>query len=405
MSDLISVVVPVYNIENYIEQCVLSICNQTYQKLEIILVDDGSVDRSGIICDDLAKNDQRIKVLHKEHKGNATARRDGVNYSNGQYIGFVDGDDWIDSNMYENLYQFAMEYDAEMVTSAGYREYIQGAGLALLQDNLPEGVYDMSDSSNLLLNNIFPVGFDNKYATNGAIWNKLYKKDIIFDVVNRFEDYFTLYEDNVINVAAILRASKIYIQHKPFYHHRERGNSITYSSDEHAYEHLSKAYSYLKEFIGKSVYKELLWKQLDEYMIHSILHCIPIFSSGRYSIPTYIFDTNLFSPESKIILYGAGAIGQQYRKWIQILNIYQIVKWVDKNNYIGVDAVESIMEFEFDYVLIAVKRRDVADEIKKQLCDYGVEEQKIVWNPPVPFASLLVNNNVINRKEIYYKEE
>lgn len=404
MGDLISIIVPVYNIEKYIEECVLSICNQTYKNLEIILVDDGSTDRSGILCDALSQNDLRIKVLHKEHRGNAVARRDGVNKAQGKYIGFVDGDDWIEQDMYENLYRFAIKYNAEMVTSAGYREYLQGVGSILLVDNLPEGIYDMSDSSNLLLHNIFPIGFNMEYASNGAIWNKLYKKDIIFDVMNRFDDNFTLYEDNVINIAAILKASKVYIQHKPFYHHRERENSITYRFDECAYEHLSKAYFYFKEIIGESVYKEILWDQLDEYMIHQVFYCFPIFLGGRYNIPTYVFDINLIQLGSKIVLYGAGVIGQQYRKWIDILNAYQIVKWVDKKNGIGVEKVDSLKEVEFDYILIAVKREKMAEEIKKQLFEYGIKEEKIVWDKPKPFASFFVRKNEISQRSLYYKE-
>lgn len=222
--------------------------------------------------------------------------------------------------------------------------------------------------------------------------------------MNRFEDNFTMFEDIVINIAAILQASKVYIQHKPFYHHRERNNSITYSSDEHAYEHLSRAYFYLKRIIEESAHKEILWRQLDEYMIHHIFHCIPFFMGGRYSIPTYVFDTRLFSAGSKIILYGAGIVGQQYKKWIDILNIYQIVKWVDKNDYIGVDRLESIMETEFDYILIAVKREKMANEIKKELRDCGIEERKIIWKPPVSFASIFVKKTVAGRKELYYKE-
>ncbi len=401
MGDLISIIVPVYNIKSYIEQCVLSICCQTYQELEIVLVDDGSTDGSAVLCDFLAKRDQRIKVLHKEHNGNATARRDGVNYSKGQYIGFVDGDDWIEEDMYENLYRFAIEHKAEMVTSSGYREYLQGTGPVLLEDNLPTGIYNMADSSNLLLNNIFPTGINRKYAPNGAIWNKLYKREIILDVVNRFDDNFTIFEDNVINIAAILQASKVYIQHEPFYHHRERENSITYSSDEHVYEHLSKAYFYLKEIIGKSVYKERLWNQLDGYMIHHILQCIPVFLGGRYSLPTYVFDTRLFLPGSKILLYGTGTVGQQYRKWIDILNIYQIVKWVDKNNCIGID---DIKEIEFDYVLIAVRQKNVADEIKGQLYNYGIEEKKIIWEPPISFANFFAKRNVVNHRALCDKK-
>lgn len=405
MGDLISIIVPVFNLEKYIEECVLSICNQTYENLEIILVDDGSTDRSDILCDALAQNDQRIKVIHKEHRGNAVARRDGVNKAQGQYIGFVDGDDWIEQDMYENLYRFAMEHDAEMVTSAGYREYLQGVGPVLLADRLPEGVYDMSDPSNLLLHNIFPVGFDKEYAINGAIWNKLYKKGIILEVMNRFDDNFTLYEDNVINIAAILKASRVYIQHKPFYHHRERENSITYRFDEHAYEHLSKGYFYFKEIIGQSVHKEILWNQLDEYMVHQVFDCFPIFFGGRYSIPTYVFDTQLFPFGSKIVLYGAGVVGQQYKGWIDLLDAYQIVKWVDKNNRIGVEAVDSIKDVKFDYILIAVKPEKVAEEIKEQLMSMDIEEEKIVWNRPKLFASFFVRKNETGqRKGLYYKE-
>lgn len=403
MSDLISIIVPVYNIEKYLKQCVLSICNQTYQNLEIILVDDGSTDKSGIFCDLLAQQDKRVRVLHKEHKGNAVARRDGVNDSHGEYIGFVDGDDWIEPDMYENLYRFALEYDAEMVTSAGYREYLNGRGPVLLVDALPEGVYDMTDPSNLLLNNIFSVGFHKKYSTNGAIWNKLYKKNIIFDVMNCFEDHFTIYEDSVINLAAILQASKVYIQHKPFYHHRERENSIIYSYNEHVYEHLSKAYFYFKEIIEKSVHKELLWYQLDEYMIHNIFYVLPRFFGGRYSIPSYVFDTKLFPPQSKLALYGAGVIGQQYKQWIDLLQIYQLVKWVDKNANIGVDAVESLKKTEFDYVLIAVKQEKIAEEIIMQLLGIGIHSEKIVWVKPESFAGFFVRKNERIQKDLFYK--
>ena len=393
MDDLISVIVPVYNIENYIEQCVSSICAQTYQSIEIILVDDGSLDKSSELCDTLARRDCRIKVLHKEHRGNAVARRDGVNYSSGQYIGFVDGDDWIEPNMYEMLYKFSVQYDAEIVTSAGYREYPQGTGPVLLKDKLPEGVYDMSDPSNLLVNNIFPCGWNTKYSTNGAIWNKLYKREIIINVMNSFEDQFTYFEDNVINIAAICQASRVYIQHKPFYHHRERENSITYSCDERVYEHLTKAYRHFKRIIEESTYKDIILEQLDGYMLQSIFDCIPVFLDEKYSVPRYIFDMKLIPQGSKIVLYGAGAVGKQYKEWIDQMDFYQLISWIDKNGGIGIDQVESIKEIEFDYVLIAVKQESMADEIRGQLKEYGIDDNKIIWKAPEPFIHFCIKKS------------
>lgn len=100
---LISVIVPVYNIKEYLNRCVQSILNQTYSNLEIILVDDGSTDGSSIICDDLAESDSRIKVFHKENGGSSTARNFGLERATGEFIGFVDSDDYITADMYENL--------------------------------------------------------------------------------------------------------------------------------------------------------------------------------------------------------------------------------------------------------------------------------------------------------------
>lgn len=111
---LISVVIPVYNIEEYLERCVNSVCVQTYSNLEILLVDDGSTDRSGMLCDELAKKDARIKVFHKENGGSSSARNLGLSKANGEFVGFVDSDDYISENMYELLCRAIQEYGADI---------------------------------------------------------------------------------------------------------------------------------------------------------------------------------------------------------------------------------------------------------------------------------------------------
>lgn len=117
---LISVVVPVYNVEKHVEKCVMSIINQTYLNLEIILVDDGSTDNSYIICESLAKRDSRISVIHKEHAGLASARNKGLEYVHGEYVGFVDSDDWIESDTYEMMYYAASAHPNYIITSGRY---------------------------------------------------------------------------------------------------------------------------------------------------------------------------------------------------------------------------------------------------------------------------------------------
>ena len=111
---LISVIVPVYNVEQYLPKCIDSILAQTYENLEIILVEDGTKDSSGVICDEYAAKDARIRVIHKENGGLSSARNAGMEIARGEYFGFVDSDDWIEPEMYENLMALAQKYDADV---------------------------------------------------------------------------------------------------------------------------------------------------------------------------------------------------------------------------------------------------------------------------------------------------
>ena len=111
---LISVIVPIYKVEKYLNKCVKSIINQTYKNLEIILVDDGSPDNCGKICDKLAERDDRIRIIHKKNGGLSSARNAGIEIANGEYIGFVDSDDYIDNDMFETLYNNIKDNNADL---------------------------------------------------------------------------------------------------------------------------------------------------------------------------------------------------------------------------------------------------------------------------------------------------
>lgn len=114
MNPLISVIVPIYNVEKYLVRCVDSIVNQTYKNLEIILVDDGSPDRCPQMCDDYAEKDSRIKVVHKKNGGLSDARNAGMAVATGEYISFIDSDDWIETSMFELLLNNIFQYDCEI---------------------------------------------------------------------------------------------------------------------------------------------------------------------------------------------------------------------------------------------------------------------------------------------------
>lgn len=173
---MISVIVPIYNVEEYLSTCIESILNQTYKNLEILLIDDGSTDNSGKICDMYAKQDSRCIVIHQLNKGLSGARNTGLDYATGEYISFVDGDDYIHPQMLEILYEALQKGDYDF-SMALYKEvYVKENVLFISnytfqefdQDQLIYGLYNTSRKRN----NYSEMNFH-------VVWNKLYKKKLI----------------------------------------------------------------------------------------------------------------------------------------------------------------------------------------------------------------------------------
>lgn len=212
---MISIIVPVYNVKKYLLESVNSILNQTYDDLEIILVDDGSTDESGIICDNIAKRDMRVKVIHKENGGLSDARNVGISIAKGSYIGFVDSDDWIDVDMYETMLKRIEQTNADICVCGYYREFVGLTTKNYPSDNI---TYDYTEAITTL--------FRGKEFQDHA-WSKLYKaelfKTIRFPVGLIYEDIRTTYR-------LFGECHKICTVSKPLYHYRQRKSSIVRSS-------------------------------------------------------------------------------------------------------------------------------------------------------------------------------
>lgn len=151
MSGLLSVIVPVYNMEKYLEECVESILSQTYKKVELILVDDGSTDTSGMICDKYEEKDSRVKVIHKKNEGPIKARCTGVEAAGGDYVTFVDSDDWIKDNTYERLMEAAEKAD---VVVSGITIYYNENNMVEEAPAVDAGLYERSAIEQLIIPNM-----------------------------------------------------------------------------------------------------------------------------------------------------------------------------------------------------------------------------------------------------------
>lgn len=177
-ADLISIIVPVYNMEQYLERCMESIINQTYPTLEIILVDDGSTDRSPQLCDAYAKKDSRIRVVHKPNGGLSDARNAGLAIATGTYIGYVDSDDWIELDMYERMYSACVENGAQLAVCRYASEHSADAA----SHSMESGSGAVVPLSREELLKIYICGHD-KYIIYNSVWSKLFHRDLVQDMV------------------------------------------------------------------------------------------------------------------------------------------------------------------------------------------------------------------------------
>lgn len=221
-SPLISVIVPIYNVEKYLNKCIESIVNQTYKNLEIILVDDGSPDGSPAICDKWAEKDSRIKVIHKKNGGVSTARNAGLDYASGDYIGFVDGDDYIDDDMYEALLGEIVTEKADIVSCGMVRESVNG-----YKEVWGDEEYRCIDREDLLksvgtASGILPV----------HTGNKLYKRETVGNI--RFNTSFRYAEDTLFNFEVALNCKKAVIHNAVRYHYTNNDASASHRTFDEA---------------------------------------------------------------------------------------------------------------------------------------------------------------------------
>jgi glycosyltransferase involved in cell wall biosynthesis len=216
MNPLISIIVPVYNVEKYLSKCLDSIVNQTYKNLEIILIDDGSTDNSGDICDEYANKDNRIKVIHKSNGGISDARNKGLDIAKGEYIGFVDSDDYIAEDMYEYLYNFVIENDLDVAMCASCNVY---QGKIIYHKNFESIILDKKEK---IIENIFinPSG-----GSAVSVWGKLFKYNVIKDI--RF-DFGKTCEDVYFVLKWIENTNKFGRCDKAKYYYVQREGSITH---------------------------------------------------------------------------------------------------------------------------------------------------------------------------------
>lgn len=256
---MISVVVPIYKVEEYLEKCIISIENQTYKDLEIILVDDGSPDNCGKICDEYALKDTRIKVIHKVNGGLSDARNAGIDVASGEFISFIDSDDYIHPQMLEVLYNIMQESKADIAV-CGFKQVNECEDTEFVY--IEEPVKTEKAVGQQVMNQL-----QHKNLITVVAWNKLYRARLFKN--NRYKKGI-VHEDEFLIHHLLHECNLIVYTNEPMYFYVQRNNSITGSIKWNQVKDGWSAYLDRLEFLKKHKYEEmLLWTKL--HMLHYIV--------------------------------------------------------------------------------------------------------------------------------------
>lgn len=380
MKDLISVIVPIYQIERYIGTCIESLMKQTYKNLEIILVDDGSKDRCGEICDLYAQKDSRIRVIHKENGGLVSARKAGLLVATGQYIGYVDGDDWVEPGYYESLYMTAVSTDADMIAAGQSRDLFDKS--ECFCNSISSGVYEGEKLEELRRNMISNEEFYRPGITT-YVWNKLFKKEILFEHQMQVDERITIGEDAAVTYPAIMSCKKICVTDNCAYHYRQREDSMLKKRNSFSTEaeKLRYLYEYMTAFAKRQSEIYDIQKQVNDFVLGI---CMMRSGGGIHEkdIVNSVFGDIYFGKD--VVVYSAGTFGQQLLNRLEEKKCCHVVGWIDDDYWeyrrccLNVDAVESIRDMTYDYILVATIDCRIANNIKRRLLNYGVMENKIL---------------------------
>lgn len=278
MKPKISIIVPIYNVEKYLSRCLDSLLSQSFQDIEVIAVNDGSTDSSLHILNHYAGSDDRIMVIDKENGGVSSARNAGIAAAYGEYIGFVDPDDWIDKNMYERMYQTALTEKADIVMCSYIREF--GSHSKIKEFYLPKKISYCNDDvqTNIMRRLVGPlneeVGNPELLDAWGTVWSKLYKAELIKKNELSFTDLTEIgtNEDTLFNIQAFYYADSFIFLNQPFYHYwRVNETSVTSGYKPNLRNQWFKLYNIIEDFLTQKGLGEDYYKALNNRICLNIL--------------------------------------------------------------------------------------------------------------------------------------
>ena len=377
---MISVIVPIYNVKDYLIPCIESIINQTFTDLEIILVDDGSTDGCSEICDKYQEIDSRILVIHKENEGLVSARKAGLKAAHGSYIAYVDGDDWIEPIMYEHMYQELCRQDADIVMCGRYED--TGKISREVFHGIPEGRYGKEE----LINYVYPqmiVGDDFfEWMIFPGLWDKLFRRKCVEMFQYMVDNRITMGEDAACTYPCLLNADSIYIIHQCLYHYRQTTSSMVkkVQSNEIERERFCVLYQSMNKCFERYTGIFDVREQWKKYVLFLMLPRADTLYKDFENLE-YLFPFYQVKKGSSIILYGAGTYGQRLYQYFKKSRFCSVSAWVDRNyiqlSEMGLEVVNPLVipQKKCNVIVIANTYKKSRTLLYQELCEKYPEKR------------------------------
>lgn len=370
--DRISIIVPVYNGEAYLRQCAESILGQDYPELELVLVDDGSTDGSGRICDGYGRRFGNVRVIHQKNGGQSAARRAGVKAASGTYLMFTDADDWLAPGICGRLYQTAVREGADMVFSRVRR--ICEDGSSDVVNGLEAGVYTGLEIAGRSLS----TRTAERVRHTLALWSILFKRELIERRLNEIDPRIWYGEDTACLLGAELDCGRAAVVDTVGYYYRMHSQSVTNSHIRSNLGSTKLCYRYLYGLYREKQVPREMFRGLELFIVRSLL------LNGREAFSGFpgIYPYEGTKGGGRAAVYGAGLMGRELFRFLG-QGYGKPVLWADRNwEYLRaqgwpVEPPEALLRGGYDFVLAAALDGKMEEEMKRSLLALGVPAEKI----------------------------
>ena len=396
----ISIIVPIYNVDPYLYQCVNSIVNQSKKNIEIILVNDASTDHSLHICEYFRKNDNRVIIINKKkNEGLVSARKTGVQHTTGIYVMYVDADDWISIDYLERMYSLVEKYNVEAILPSHIREFLGNE--KIIKNKLKSGLYDTRKIQTIVLPNMLSYGKFFSHGITSYSWGKLFLRKKLLEFQSRIPEDIIMGEDAALTFSILPQLKSIYISDIAGYYYRQRPGSIVKEVNDYKIEanKLSSLFQFLRQTLFDYPLEYNFEEQLANYVYAlSLMRVGSQISKDNNSMSELLHHQN-FKKNIKLCIYSSGSFGQNIFKNLKESNFCEVVGWVDEDYKesqmcgLGVSSVNEILNIDFDCVFIAALDPTLIKDIISKLISIGVSRTKITH---VKFNKQSIKENIIN---------